>query len=96
MTATYRTTSIRPPRPIRSHGKVQKTVSRLVETVLAYALDAWTLMLLLGGLHSWQPRIPAVPFWPMLGLLYLLGSLIGFVVWVVVRMARVLLEDGDR
>jgi len=57
-----------------------------------YLFKAWTLMLLFGGLHSWQPAIPAAPFWPMLGLLYLLGSVIGFVLWVTVRYARSLAD----
>lgn len=95
MTATYRRASIPPPRMAnRSKGSV--ALRRFAEAVLIYVLDTWILMLVLGCLHSWQLRIPAVPFWPMLGLVYLLGTLVGFVTWSVVRSAQVWLKDDSR
>lgn len=79
------TTAYRRP---RTRSKTEKVIARLVEVAAIYALDAWTLMLVFGGLHSWRTGIPAIPFWPMLGLLYVAGTSVGFVLWCLVRGAR--------
>jgi len=79
------------PRKTVSTG--EGVITALVGGALLYSAQAWASMLVLGGLHSWDPRIPAVPFWPALGLWFLFGQVVGFVAVSVRRINR---TGGDR
>lgn len=50
----------------------------------ALFLSAWLLMLIIGALHSYFPSIPAVGFWPMF-----------FITWLLFLVAGIFKSSGS-
>jgi hypothetical protein len=40
-----------------------QAMSRIYEIVSAFFLQSWWIMLLLGGIHSSLPHVPAIGYW---------------------------------
>lgn len=52
-------------------------VGVLLAAFVSVAITGWALMLLLGVVHSYERSVPAVAYWPSVGITALLNLVMG-------------------